>query len=273
MEKNNTEDKKDDLWVLLKLKEQLYAVNSSVVESIIQIEDKITKMPKSSDLVPGVIRLRGNIISIVNLRAFLGMGTLEEEQKEFDEMLEQRKQDHIRWVNELKRCLQEDDKFTLATDPHQCAFGKWYDNYHTDNQTVAFHLNKIDEPHKKLHETAHEAFDCLKQCESCEREECLQIVLKKETEVYMPKVVGLLEQAKTVFKDSYRKMCVVLSDGSTERGILVDSVVSVEKLTTFTETDSYVGSGEKSLVSQFSQRYHGGEQVLILNHEELLANI
>ena len=165
---NETLDIKTDsemLWLSLKLKKQLYAIDSSTVESIFQLDQTITPLPESTATKPGIINLRGKIISLVDLRLVLGMESLVQEQKEFEAMLEQRKIDHQNWVKELERCLDEDDKFHLATDPHKCAFGKWYDNYHTDVQTVAFHLNKIDEPHKKLHHTAHFAFECPRHCE------------------------------------------------------------------------------------------------------------
>lgn len=40
-------------------------------------------------------------------------------------MLAERETDHVNWINELERSVQEKRKFTLTTDPYKCAFGKW----------------------------------------------------------------------------------------------------------------------------------------------------
>jgi purine-binding chemotaxis protein CheW len=42
----------------------------------------------------------------------------------FVAMLEQRKQDHKRWLDELAASVREARAFTLTTDPHACAFGR-----------------------------------------------------------------------------------------------------------------------------------------------------
>ena len=42
-------------------------------------------------------------------------------------------------------------EFKLAIDPHKCAFGKWYDNFETDNRTLSGCLKKCDAPHQEIH--------------------------------------------------------------------------------------------------------------------------
>lgn len=272
---NETLDIKTDsemLWLSLKLKKQLYAIDSSTVESIFQLDQTITPLPESTATKPGIINLRGKIISLVDLRLVLGMESLVQEQKEFEAMLEQRKIDHQNWVKELERCLDEDDKFHLATDPHKCAFGKWYDNYHTDVQTVAFHLNKIDEPHKKLHHTAHLAFECPRHCEECERDQCLRDKLREDAKSYMQIVVGLLDEAKQVFRDSYRKMCIVITDANGDStGLLVDEVIAVETLNLqpLPAGNGLAGTKAEQLVSYTAQKSENDHQILVLNNEAL----
>ena len=83
----------------------------------------------------------------------------------FEQMIDDRKQDHINWVNELERYMVEGGSFKLARDPHQCALGKWYDHFTTDNMSVTNLLKKIEEPHENLHKAADEAENCKKDCE------------------------------------------------------------------------------------------------------------
>ena len=79
------------------------------------------------------------------------MPSLKEENEALCQLMEQRAQDHKRWVQELADSVVQSRRFKLATDPHQCAFGKWYDTYKTDNLLMSSFLKEFDEPHKKIH--------------------------------------------------------------------------------------------------------------------------
>ncbi|PKL36028.1 MAG: hypothetical protein CVV44_17555 [Spirochaetae bacterium HGW-Spirochaetae-1] len=68
--------------------------------------------------------------------------------------------DHVVWVNELAESIITGSHFKGITDPHQCAFGKWYydliKNNGTDDLTTEqkkiFH--DMEAPHRELHNSA-----------------------------------------------------------------------------------------------------------------------
>ncbi|MEG2928700.1 MAG: chemotaxis protein CheW [Oscillospiraceae bacterium] len=274
MKKEEVKQEIDErLWLTVKIKEQLFSIDSNYVQTIFQMNDKYTKMPNCNPNIKGIIKMRDDIITLIDLRSLLGIESLEEEEKRFDDMLEQRKNDHIHWVDELRRCLNEEEPFKLATDPHKCAFGKWYDNYHSDNQTVMFHLKKIDEPHRLLHETAQKTFDCPRDCEHCTRGECQRIHLDKCATEYMPKVLELLDEARKVFEESYRRMCVVVSYGGVLRGLLVDGVDAVQKLTVISDSSDIYKNNDVALVSHIAQSPTTGDQILMLDLDAILKEI
>ncbi|WP_430815243.1 methyl-accepting chemotaxis protein [Carboxylicivirga sp. RSCT41] len=75
--------------------------------------------------------------------------------------LESKYVDHLIWAKEVNRLLTDENvtELTVQTDPHQCAFGKWY--YGEGKQhalALAPELEPIlkefEEPHKHLHESA-----------------------------------------------------------------------------------------------------------------------
>lgn len=257
---------KSNLWLSLKLESQLYAIDSSYVESISVLEEPVSVLPESSTIKPGIIHSRGNVVPIINLRPALGLKTLDQEQDDFDAMLEQRKNDHILWVKEMERCLLEEDTFRLATDPHKCAFGKWYDTYQTNNHSIAFHLNKIDEPHKKLHETAHLAFECPRQCDDCEREKCLRDQLKQDAHTYKDIVVKLLDETKKIFRENTKTMCVTVRDQQGSLlGLLVDEVLSVETITMKDLPPSCLNVSGPQLLSHIGEKQGSDATFLVLN--------
>lgn len=257
-----------NLWLTIKLQTQLYAIESPYVESISLLDEEISVLPESTVVKPGIIHSRGRVIPIINLRAALGLNTLEEEQAAFEEMLDQRKNDHIHWVQEMERCLVEEDTFHLATDAHKCPFGKWYDTYETDNQTIAFHLRKIDEPHKKLHHTAHLAFECPRECDDCEREKCLREQLKEDAHTYMKIVVDLLDQAKIIFRENYRTMCVIVKNKDNSLlGLLVDEVLAVETITLKDLPESCTNTSGTQVISHIGEKEDSDSTILVLDME------
>lgn len=263
------QDLNDTLWVLAQVKKSIYAIDGVQVESILVLDQEIIRLPDSNDLQLGTILFRGGAIPVLNLRCIVGMESRSTEQSKFEQMLDDRKQDHIRWVETLKNSVASGEPFMLATDPHQCAFGQWYDLYEADNQTVAFHLKKIDEPHRNLHHMAVEMLSCKQEHNTCMRAECLKHSLKKAVEIYMPQVVRFIEEAKQVFRDNYRKIVVVLSNETSTCGILVDEVLSAEPLGTMTKTYTRLGNETDAIVTHIGERKENTESVLILNLNQL----
>ena len=83
----------------------------------------------------------------MDLRVRLGMIPLKKEIDDLVDLMKQREQDHRKWLEELESSVRQQREFKLATDPHKCAFGKWYDTFTTDNLTLGHALKKFDQPH------------------------------------------------------------------------------------------------------------------------------
>lgn len=214
--------------IVFKVKDGYYAINSEYILSIMQLP-KYEKLPDAPPNIIGIFTYRDEVCPMFDLRSAFGMQTLAEEYHEFAAMLEARKQDHIHWVEELERSTATGEKFCLATDPHQCAFGRWYDNYQSNNNMIDFHLRKIDDPHKKLHNAAIDVEHCTQNCDECNREVCLKEIFDRVKKQYMPSILQLLDESKELFKSAYHEMVLVLN-GEQLLGLVVDEVLSVEDL-------------------------------------------
>lgn len=215
-------------YIVFKLAEDTYCISSRYISTLLQMPE-FSKIPAVPANVMGMFQYRNSAIQLLDLRTTLGMKSTVQEYETFSTMIDARKQDHIRWVQELERASIKGDPFTLGKNPHECAFGKWYDNFHTDNHAVALHLNKIDKPHRELHAAADEVERCQQNCESCGRGECLKDILKRVKEENMPKILELLDETKEVFREMVYREMVLLLDG-TKWGIVVDEVVAVDDL-------------------------------------------
>lgn len=217
-------------WLLFRVQDNVYTINSKAVSGIMMMPSDITSMPDSSGLFRGIANVRGDVYPVMDLRALFKLKSTQQEYSEFCEMMDKRKADHEKWIQELDRCVKTGDKFTLATDPHQCAFGKWYDKFESTSSVLNFHMRKIEEPHRLLHETAEKVLSCKRDCDNCKNDVCLQKLMKLAEEQYVPQVVGLIDDAKELFSHRYREMMVVITDGENLMGLIVDEVLTVEPL-------------------------------------------
>lgn len=222
-------------YIVFKIAESSYCINSRYISTIVQLPhyDKIPAAPAN---VTGMFRHRDKVIQMLDLRTTFGFKTMSEECQEFEAMIDARKQDHVKWVNELERTIETGEAFKLAKDPHQCALGKWYDQFTCDNSAVLFHLRKIEEPHKKLHHAADEAENCKKDCALQDEEDCEKKVLHCVKEECMPTILGLLDETKKIFHSSIYREMVLLLDG-VNWGIVVDEIVGVQELDVIEQRD------------------------------------
>lgn len=259
----------DILWVLVQVKDSICALDSTCVQAISLLEGEIIPMPNSDDVNVGIIQFRGSVLPILDLRRLLGMPSQTAERLEFGQMLEQRKQDHINWVNELRRCAQEHADFHLATDPHSCAFGRWFYGYQSASNEVSFQLKKVEDPHRKLHETALRVLASTKDG-NCEE---AQAILNRETDSYRTQVLRLLDETKQVFSRSYHNMIVVVSDGKTTCGLLVDEVLAVETLRPIPNGDQPSCVDAASLIPLVAQRKSDQDLVMVINQQQMLCTV
>ena len=80
---------------------------------------------------------------------------------ELDGILAQKEVDHLNWANKVNDLLTNDTvtKLEVQTDDHKCGFGEWlYGEGRIQAETLvpslASLLKEIEEPHRKLHESA-----------------------------------------------------------------------------------------------------------------------
>lgn len=257
-------------WLVFKINGKLYTVNSKTVTSIVMMPENITKVPNVPEYMLGLIHLRGSVIPLIDLRALFNMKSLKKEYNEFITMIDDRKKDHIRWVEEFEYSINNNEKFKLNTDPHECEFGKWYDSFNSDIEAVNFHLKKIDEPHKNIHKAAEDANNCSKNCDDCEREKCLKLVLEETKEKNMPYLLELLDEIKEIFKLHYKEMVVVLEHENVLIGIVADEVLSVENITPFEETEEIKKMCRDKFVKGVAKSNKTNEILLILDDEKIM---
>ena len=212
-------------YVLFNLEKTIYGLSCEHVLSMVILDD-VTSIPRAPEYVRGVTNLRGKIISLIDMRQMLGMKSIQKEVTEFEEMMDSRKHEHINWLSALEYSVKERQEFKLTTDPHACAFGKWYDTFKTDDFDMLKLLNKFDKPHKKIHAIAISVKQLQEQKEYAKIEKLIDSVRDEE----LADMIRLFDSIVKAFKESKRDIVIVLENAKNPTGIIVDKVISIEHL-------------------------------------------
>ncbi|MFN7915665.1 MAG: chemotaxis protein CheW [Vicinamibacterales bacterium] len=249
-------------WVVVRIDQKLFAFNSLVVREMVSIP-KVRAVPDVPPHVRGVINLRGKAFTLVDLRVRLGFPSLAESTHTLEDLMKQREQDHLRWVGELRACVAERRAFTLTTDPHACAFGRWYDTFKTDNLLLNAVLRRFDEPHKYLHRTGKRIVDAMAKQEW---DACAAMLHELESAT-LKTMVALFAETREVLHDTSHEIAMVMAT-DVPFAVAVDAIEAVERLKPVSTGDDPVVA-VTDCVDAIAER-PGGGLVLTLRHDRLV---
>jgi chemotaxis signal transduction protein len=259
--------RESDQWTIVRLAERLFAFPSmSGVEMLAMPE--IRTLPRTPDRIRGLINLRGRVLPLVDLRSRLGITTAQAEMTALLQMMQDRQQDHRRWVAALEASVRENREFTLTTDPHKCAFGRWYDSYTSRNLMLAAVLRKFDEPHCRIHRSGATAVEYLAKGQREAAHDVVKGLQAKE----LPTMIRLFEELDLAIRDSYRETALVLADSGHTCAVSVDSIESVEPLKqkTFEPLPGIAADATEGLIGGVARRVRNDGMVIVLDSERLL---
>jgi purine-binding chemotaxis protein CheW len=201
------------------------AIPSSWAAEMIVVPE-ISALPLSPAAIRGVGMRRGRTVTMLDARVRLGSPSRRAETDNLIALLEAREQDHVRWVETLLDCIDHDKPFTLARDPHACAFGKWYDHYVPPNLALKQHMAKFDEPHQAVHALADEAEQLLRTRGKAAAHESIEIFRS----VTLGRMHQLFRDAARLLQDEVREIAITHEANGQLLGLVVDEVESVERL-------------------------------------------
>ncbi|MEO5377512.1 MAG: chemotaxis protein CheW [Magnetococcus sp. DMHC-6] len=256
-------------YLVFTVNQSQYGVPYFDVVSVMDIPNP-TAIPHQPLEMRGVIPFREGSIPLFDLRVCFGLKARTQETEELITTMAQRKQDHINWVNNLKKEVLNNLPITVQTDPHKCAFGKWYDQFHSDNANLAAYMLRFDAPHKQIHAVGTEI---TKLQNSGDYIACHTLLHRTENET----LVRLLELFDGI-ADQVRKYLleyvIIFDKQGTLFGIVVDDInffsllLHIEHPLPHGLTSS--GSDLIQALGRYRQDGGGERDVLLLDMERLL---
>lgn len=105
----------------------------------------------------GIVNHADSALLVYDVRKRLGLPDVQSEVRALVEMLDARKQDHLRWMAKLKGDVEQGARISVQRDPNLCAFGAWYRQRSIHNYLVRQYLDRFDAPHRAIHGIADQA--------------------------------------------------------------------------------------------------------------------
>lgn len=108
------------------------------------------------------------LMIILGTVLFYSLNLIEAENRILEQNMEQhlffqeKELDHVVWVNQLSNTLLTEEEFKGELNPTECSFGNWYysllesERYDKLPSKVKGIIQNLEEPHKKLHQSAKE---------------------------------------------------------------------------------------------------------------------
>ncbi len=268
LEDKKVSDVEEELpWLVFKLHNLTYTINSRIVTSIAQLDDSVTPVASAPNIFRGVINYRGDIIPLLDLRKLFGMPTVVEEQEAFRSIVEARKQEHIEFVNDIDNCIRNNMPFTRTFDPHACKLGRWCDDFKLEKNVSTYFVEKnlhdIEKPHSSLHEKAKNLFDNHKNAENTKNAYDEILAIRNQ-------VILELDDMIKSYNDSYKEMIVIASNDLVKLGLIVDEVVAVDALEILSDADNFPTFQDRKFFTGIAQSTKVSGEILLVNEEMLM---
>jgi purine-binding chemotaxis protein CheW len=238
--------------------------------SIIQIVDSptCTAMPAMPRYVRGVIDFMGEPVPLIDTRVRLSFNSRQDEVTEFVGTFQQRKQDHLDWIDRLKDAVENVKEITLEKNPHNCAFGKWYDTYRPNSLALASYMKRFDLPHKAIHNLAVQAE---KLVHEGQKERAKSMIHAAELNE-LKNLVALFDGFEEQMRQSYQEYAVVVAHKGRKFSLAIDAVKYFEKLDEIVHDVPFAGNINDKVISGIGRKRLGdtSEDIIILNLDALL---
>ncbi|HEX8963767.1 MAG TPA: CZB domain-containing protein [Rhodocyclaceae bacterium] len=203
--------------LLIRLGDRSFGVPLSHVRYVAPMPaDFVSRGPKAADHFV----FEGNPLPYVSLWDRLAQESCYHEYEEMQAMLPQRRQDHVDWMNALEDSIRASVPFTKAHSPRDCAFGKWFYAYHSQDRRLALLLGQFEQPHATIHGLADRLLGLAEQGQGGEA--LRQFEEARSTT--LAKLMQLFDAAQRLVVELQRRIAIIVSDGEQACALGADGI-------------------------------------------------
>lgn len=254
-------------YVLFRVADTTCAISALSVYTMTELPTVVT-LPQSPPHLRGLVDLRGSLHRLVDLRVALDYPPMAQVRTELIALLEARKADHIRWLQELRRSVEEDCEFTLQLNPRLCAFGRWYYGYTPPVDWLKSTLREFEAPHNAIHQLG----SVVKMLQAENRKEEALTALKRAEHGELSLLLRLFDLLEQQLAEAMHELCILIESGGEVAAFCADTIESIEHFDAVSfQRPSGATSRHSDLVACYATHPKQGDVVTILNPDALIA--
>lgn len=213
----------------------------------------------------GAILFQDQAITWKPLWAFVGETTQYQEYDDLAALLPQRRQDHIDWMAGLEQSLLHNIPFTKARSPYECAFGKWYYTFRTEERRLTMLMAQFEAPHARIHGLA----DRLLTLQAAGEQEQAMRIFQQEKEGTLANLLQLFDDVLSLLPHLKRPVALIVNDGVARHALGIDRVLDIRDIGNDGLRPARGGLGRLS-PEAFVVEPDGAGLIPLLNVEQLL---
>ena len=238
------------------------AVHAAEVQEMFVLPE-VRRPPGGPPWQRGLVSMRGAVLPALDLRLRFGLPAAHQEVAALEALLAAREQDHLDWLAELGRSVEEDRPFGLATDPRSCKFGQWYHAFRTDDPVLRSELSRFEDPHARIHALALQVEALRVAGRSAEA----RALVEEARRGLLAQLVALFQGTRVTLRAEHKEIGVWARVGGRGVVLIVDRADAVAELEPFDAGDDPVREGVlRSGLVRALGRWKGSTQpVLVLD--------
>jgi len=235
------------------VEDMMFGLDVENVLMLGQDVNDIQRLPIEERGFCGVTKFQGAIVPVLDFAHRLGVRSGIDSKSELLNILTQREQDHVEWLNDLEHSIKTGVAFTKATNPKECAFGKWYSTFDTRDETLQELLASFEEPHNAIHALGEELINLRDNGKEAEALESLA----HARATTLRRLRALFNRARDQINSGMRQVLLFVTlDGKTPRyALMIDEINDVMNYTPADFQSSR--SGALALIGQIEQVIDG----------------
>jgi len=186
-----------------------------------------------------VITYQNSTVQLYDFNRLIGSENHQQAMQSFVSTLDTMEQQHVSWLDALEESVRNNTPFNKALDPTKCDFGRWYEQFKTDNEELAEVMERFDAPHRKLHGIATDILNTNK----TDHEQALKM-LQLERATTLSELIVLFQLAKERAATSVRPIILFVEhNGGKITALRLDNIndIVTYNRSSFSEDDSTEG--------------------------------
>jgi chemotaxis signal transduction protein len=258
-------------WLVFKLHNLAYTVNSRIVNGILQYPDTITPVASAPEIFRGLMNSRGGIIPLLDLRALFSLKSTQEDYNEFMALVNDMKSETDTFYFSVSSSIASGEIADFAQETPSTSKWKFQALRHQTKDSTSYKelpfslVELIDE----FVNYSNGVFSLIKNRKQSDED------IRKSPEFSNLKRIKdeihkVLTDSIEAYQEKYKEMIVTVSNGDSVLGLIVDEVVAVEFLDILSDEEHFPKFQKSRFFCGVARSSRVQGEILILNEEMVL---